>query len=90
MSERTLVIIGAGGYGKAVVDAALLNGEWQRIAFVDDRWPELSENFCWPVVTNLVGLAALEIQVGGAIAAVGNNAMREQWVKAIHTAGCRW
>jgi shikimate 5-dehydrogenase len=31
------VIIGAGGHGKAVAEAALLSAEWQRIAFVDDR-----------------------------------------------------
>lgn len=87
MSERTLLIIGAGGHGKAVAEAALLSREWQRIAYVDDRWPELSESFGWPVVTDLAGLAALEIQVAGAIAAVGNNAAREQCVKAIHAAG---
>ncbi|MDX1722534.1 MAG: acetyltransferase [Pseudomonas sp.] len=87
MSERTLLIIGAGGHGKAVAEAALLSGEWQRIAFADDRWPGLSESFGWPVVTNLAGLAALEVQVAGAIAAVGNNAVREQWVKAIHASG---
>lgn len=87
MSERTLVIIGAGGHGKAVAEAALLSGEWQRIVFVDDRWPELRASFGWPVVTDLAGLAALEIQVAGAIAAVGNNVAREQWVKAIHAAG---
>jgi shikimate 5-dehydrogenase len=40
VSERTLLIIGAGGHGKAVAEAALLSGEWQRIAFVDDRWLE--------------------------------------------------
>jgi shikimate 5-dehydrogenase len=38
MSERTLLIIGAGGHGKAVAEAALLSGEWQGVAFVDDRW----------------------------------------------------
>lgn len=59
MSERLLVIIGAGGHGKAVAEAAQLSGEWQRIAFVDDRRPELSESFDWPVVTNVAGLAAL-------------------------------
>jgi hypothetical protein len=47
----------------------------------------LSESFGWPVVTNVAGLAALEIQVAGAIATVGNNAVREQWVKAIRAAG---
>lgn len=87
MSERTLLILGAGGHGKAVAEAALLSAEWQRIAFVDDRWPELRETFGWPVVADVVGLAALEIQVAGAIAAVGNNAAREQWVKAIRAVG---
>lgn len=87
MSERTLLIIGAGGHGKAVAEAALLSGEWQGIVFVDDRWPELRESFGWPVVTNVAGLAALEIEVAGAIAAVGKNAVREECVKAIYAAG---
>ena len=87
MSERTLVIIGAGGHGKAVAEAALLSGEWQGIAFADDRWPELSETFGWPVVSDVAGVAALAIHAVGAIAAVGDNAVREQWVKAIRAAG---
>ncbi|WP_445942114.1 PglD-related sugar-binding protein [Pseudomonas sp. XK-1] len=29
MSELTLLIIGAGGHGKAVAEAALLSGEWR-------------------------------------------------------------
>lgn len=65
MSERTLLIIGAGGHGKAVAEAALLSGEWQRIAFADDRWPELRETFGWPVVCDVTGLPALEIQCKG-------------------------
>lgn len=87
MSEKTLLIIGAGGHGKAVAEAALLSGEWQRIAFADDRWPGLRETFGWPVVGDVAGLPALEIQCEGAIAAIGNNALREQCVKAIRDAG---
>ena len=59
MTLQTLLVIGAGGHGKAVAEAALLSGEWQRIAFVDDRWPELREGFGWPVVADVGGLAAL-------------------------------
>lgn len=87
MSENTLLIIGAGGHGKAVAEAALLSGDWQRIAFADDRWPELRETFGWPVVADVAVVAALAVQVAGAIAAVGNNVVREQWLKAIHAAG---
>jgi sugar O-acyltransferase (sialic acid O-acetyltransferase NeuD family) len=84
---RTLLVIGAGGHGKAVAEAALLSGEWQRIAFVDDRWPGLRETFGWPVVADVAGLACAQALVGGAIVAVGNNVVREQLVKAIHSAG---
>jgi len=87
VSEGTLLIVGAGGHGKAVAEAALLSGEWQRIAFVDDRWPVLHETFGWPVVSDVAGLALLEVRVAGVIAAVGNNAVREQWSKAIRAAG---
>ncbi len=87
MSVRTLLVIGAGGHGKAVAEAALLSGKWQRIAFVDDRWPGLRETFGWPVVSDVAGLIGGQILVGGAIAAVGNNFLREQWVKVIHAAG---
>jgi sugar O-acyltransferase (sialic acid O-acetyltransferase NeuD family) len=87
MSKRTLLVLGAGGHGKAVAEAALLSGEWQQIAFVDDRWPALRETFGWPVVADVAGLAALGIPTAGAIAAVGNNAVREQWIKAIRGAG---
>jgi len=87
VSELTLLIIGAGGHGKAVAEAALLSGEWQRIAFADDRWPELRETFGWPVVSDVAGLAVLQGTAAGAIAAVGNNAVREQWVEVIRAAG---
>jgi sugar O-acyltransferase (sialic acid O-acetyltransferase NeuD family) len=87
VNERTLLIIGAGGHGKAVAEAALLSGEWSRIAFADDRWPTLRETFGWPVVSDVAGFVALEIHVAGAIAAVGNNAVREQWGKVIRAAG---
>jgi sugar O-acyltransferase (sialic acid O-acetyltransferase NeuD family) len=87
VSERTLLILGAGGQGKAVAEAALLSDQWQRIAFVDDRWPGLCEIFGWPVVSDLAGLVGLQALADGAIAAVGNNVVREQWIKAIRSAG---
>ncbi|WP_341436672.1 PglD-related sugar-binding protein [Pseudomonas sp. XK-1] len=65
----------------------MASGEWQRIAFADDRWPALCETFGWPVVSDVAGLTVLKVAVAGAIAAVGNNAVREQCVKAIHAAG---
>ncbi|MNQ93431.1 putative acetyltransferase EpsM [compost metagenome] len=87
MTKRTLLVLGAGGHGKAVAEAALLSGDWQRVMFVDDRWPELRESFGLPVVANIAGLAEVARQADAAIAAVGNNALRDQWLSAIRLAG---
>lgn len=84
---KTLLILGAGGHGKAVAEAALLSGSWQQILFVDDRWPALQESFGLPVISDVAGLARCVEKAQGAIAAVGNNTVREQWCKAIEQAG---
>lgn len=85
--SNTLLILGAGGHGKAVAETALLSGVWQRVLFVDDRWPELQESFGLPVVSDVAGLAQLATSVQGAIVAVGNNQMREQWCAVIEQVG---
>lgn len=85
--SNTLLILGAGGHGKAVAESALLSGLWQRVLFVDDRWPELQESFGLPVVSDVAGLAGIAANAQGAIAAVGNNQVREQWCAAIEQAG---
>ncbi|MCY1337351.1 putative acetyltransferase EpsM [compost metagenome] len=82
-AERTLLILGAGGHGKAVAEAALLSGEWQRVLFADDRWPLLTESFGMPVVGNLGCLERLSDKVDAGIAAVGNNELRENWQTAL-------
>ncbi len=85
--SSTLLILGAGGHGKAVAESALLSGLWQRVLFVDDRWPELQGSFGLPVVSDVAGLASVAADAQGAIAAVGNNQVREQWCAAIEQAG---
>jgi sugar O-acyltransferase (sialic acid O-acetyltransferase NeuD family) len=85
MTQRTLLVLGAGGHGKAVAEAALLRGEWQRVCFVDDRWPALQTCLRLPVLCNLLGLAG--VAADAAIAAVGNNALRQQWSAHIRACG---
>lgn len=87
MSSRTLLVLGAGGHGKAVAEAALLSGQWQQIHFVDDRWPALRECLHWPVVGNLQGIAAAAEEADAAIVAVGNNGLREEWSALIRSHG---
>lgn len=85
--DKTLLILGAGGHGKAVAEAALLSGDWQHVLFVDDRWPQLQESFSFPVVADIAGLASVTGRTQAAIVAVGNNALREQWMNAVKMVG---
>lgn len=84
---KTLLVLGAGGHGKSVAEAALLGGEWKSAIFLDDTWPGVTEAFGCKVVGKVADLAKAVGQCQGAIAAVGNNVIREQWVEAIERAG---
>lgn len=85
--KNTLLILGAGGHGRAVAEAALLSGQWQAVCFLDDRWPGLSELYGIAVVGKSDDLAAHAGAGSAAIAAVGNNALRERWSQLIEAAG---
>lgn len=87
MQTRTLLILGAGGHGRAVAEAALLSKQWESIVFADDCWPTVLEVSGFPVISDIAGIGSLTIPLGGAIAAVGNNALREQWTQEIIKAG---
>jgi sugar O-acyltransferase (sialic acid O-acetyltransferase NeuD family) len=84
---RTLLVLGAGGHGKAVAEAALLSGEWQRVCFLDDRWPQLEVVCGIDVIGDLDSLLEPGLSVAGGIAAVGNNSLREVWAARIKAAG---
>ena len=38
---KRLLVLGAGGYGRAVAEAAMAMGGHTVVGFVDDRWPVL-------------------------------------------------
>lgn len=85
--KSTLLILGAGGHGRAVAEAALLSGQWQAVRFLDDRWPGLSELYGIAVIGKPDDLAAHAGAGSAALAAVGNNALRERWSQLIEAAG---
>jgi sugar O-acyltransferase (sialic acid O-acetyltransferase NeuD family) len=72
-----LLIVGAGGFGGAVAEAAEATGLFELVGFVDDRWPELAAVAAGPVVGNLAGLAALRDRADAAALAIGNNSVRQ-------------
>lgn len=85
--SKTLLILGAGGHGKAVAEAALLGDAWDTVIFIDDVWPHVTEALGCEVVGKVVDIGSLAKRCQGAIAAVGNNSVREQWISLIQQTG---
>ena len=87
LNKPSLLILGAGGYGLAVAEAAELSGQWQDILFADDRWPATQNVADSNIVTNIANLNQLQITKLQAIVAVGNNALRQQWQQTLRALG---
>lgn len=85
--SKILLILGAGGHGKSVAEAALLGGLWDQVVFLDDAWPEVITALGCEVRGKVADIAKVAHECNGAIAAVGNNAVREQWMDLIEQAG---
>ena len=77
---KPLVIVGAGGHGAVVAEAALSAGAWSSISFHDDRWPQLTRCAGFAVVGDLPALRQRLQSSGPAafqvVVAIGANAAR--------------
>jgi sugar O-acyltransferase (sialic acid O-acetyltransferase NeuD family) len=67
-----LLIIGAGGHGKVVADAALSMRSWEQIAFVDDKGQTLGSPLGLSVVGTVAQLAELARDYRAVSIAIGN------------------
>lgn len=82
----SLVILGAGGHGKVVADAALASGDYSSISFLDDAFPELMEVCGWPVTGKLADISK-QAQDCAAIVALGDNSLRLEWLEKLDGLG---
>lgn len=78
---NSLLIAGAGGHGCVTADAVEMLGHWQSIAFIDDRFPELSEVAHWSVVGRFSGADGLRREYKDIVVAIGDNDVRVKWLK---------
>lgn len=75
---RRLLVIGAGGHGRSVAEAALASGAYHLSGFLDDAYPALSDIWGFPVFGTTADLASHIETVDVGIVAVGNGKLREQ------------
>ncbi|KPU89330.1 acetyltransferase [Variovorax paradoxus] len=72
-----LLIIGTGGHGRSVAEAALLCQDYVLTAFLDDAAEPGLRLWDWPVLGPTSLLNACRGQVDAVIVAIGNNVLRE-------------
>ena len=84
---RRLLIIGAGGHGVVVADAAEASQEWSQIVFIDDAYPSIGKVAEWSVLGDVSALRKLSKEIDAAVVAVGNNTIRMNLLADVERAG---
>lgn len=87
-----LLLLGAGGHARVVAETVLLSDRYSRIAFLDDiciGQAQLPDQLGFPVIGPLA--AALDPQIrqqfSAALVAIGNAALRLQWLQRLAAVG---
>jgi sugar O-acyltransferase (sialic acid O-acetyltransferase NeuD family) len=75
---RRLMIIGAGGHGRSVAEAALASGEFKLTGFLDDAFPELGKVWDFPVLGKTEDFDRLREVADAWIVGIGDNRLREK------------
>lgn len=82
-----ILVVGAGGFGQSVADAAIQSGQYRVKVFVDDRWAEIQSIWGIPVIGPVASLAGRDGLPRHAIIAIGNNTHRRGLHDRLLTSG---
>lgn len=82
-----LLIIGAGGHGRSVAEAATLQQHYQVIGFLDDGCAPGTKVLGWSVLGMVTDVHMMTSHADAVIVAVGNNAVRERLVQQVLASG---
>jgi sugar O-acyltransferase (sialic acid O-acetyltransferase NeuD family) len=89
MTESALLIIGAGGFGRTVAEAALLSGGWHQVDFLDDSYPDNKLPTGYNVVGHSNDLPELVSAYDGFVVAIGNNKVRCEKLDSLAKLGAK-
>lgn len=93
MRKARLLIIGAGGHGRSVAEAAELSGTFDVSGFLDDGLPVGQSVLMSSILGTICGLGSVDhlrryrTACDQAIVAVGNNAVREKLMQQLISMG---
>lgn len=86
---KGLVIIGGGGHGKVIADAAEASGQWNQISFLDDSLAPGASVGIWSVLGTLSSIGRLGPDDFDVAVAVGDNRRRMEIVSRVSALGYR-
>lgn len=90
MPSHKLLIVGAGGHGRSVAEAAQLSAQFEVVGFVDDAAVVGSNILGIPVLGNTKNINTYLEYAQHAIVAIGNNTLRESLMMMLKLAGFEW
>lgn len=71
-----LLILGAGGHGKVVAEAAETMNKWNEISFLDSAFPDLSKCLSWQIIGDLSSISTHADSETSFLVAFGDNKKR--------------
>lgn len=87
MAKLRLLVVGAGGHGRSVVEAAELSGQFEVMGFLDDSLPVGDRVVGVIVLGPVVSMAHHRAGTDHAIVAIGNNTVREKLSQQLAAVG---
>jgi sugar O-acyltransferase (sialic acid O-acetyltransferase NeuD family) len=81
-----LLILGAGGHGKVVLDVAKITGKWDLISFLDDK-DVLNEVMGLHIIGKLEDYKSFKSEYNYAFVAIGNNGLRIKYLEKLNKEG---
>lgn len=83
ISKTRLLVLGAGGHGRSVAEAAELSGMFKVVGFLDDLLLDGEKILGVPVLGSMDKICKLRSVADQAIVAVGNNYLRENLLRKL-------
>lgn len=87
MAKIRLLVVGAGGHGRSVAEAAELSGQFDVVGFLDDSLAACENVLGLPVLGAVSTMVNFQPAADQVIVAIGNNAVREKLMQQLAAAG---
>ena len=87
MAKIRLLVVGAGGHGLSVAEAAELSSKFVVVGFLDDLLPAGESILGVTVLGPIASIAGYRAIADQAIVAIGNNTVREKLMQQLAAAG---